>query len=262
MPPRKNTKKKIVYEVDEDINILTDDAEMHKAIALSLGEEVPNDITCHPCDREEYDDIKSLEPQEPPGYVVELAKSGRAECQKCNSMIPKDELRVGIITDGQWGLYQKWQHLACTIFHRTITYSALLDGYAELDKAAKKQLEKRVEESKHEVDTDYIPVQPDDLVRIEWTQAIDPPSDLLMPLLPYQKEGLGWMAHQEESSMAGGILAGKYDSIFFSISFFLFFFLTISFIFVPKMKWAWERLYRPYLSFFTIDNQKEKLLRH
>jgi DNA repair protein RAD16 len=33
--------------------------------------------------------------------------------------------------------------------------------------------------------------------------------DLLMPLLPYQKEGLGWMLHQEESSVHGGILADE-----------------------------------------------------
>jgi DNA repair protein RAD16 len=30
-----------------------------------------------------------------------------------------------------------------------------------------------------------------------------------MPLLPYQKEGLGWMSNQESSDMHGGILADE-----------------------------------------------------
>lgn len=33
--------------------------------------------------------------------------------------------------------------------------------------------------------------------------------DLLMPLLPYQKEGLGWMIHQEQCTVHGGILADE-----------------------------------------------------
>lgn len=33
-------------------------------------------------------------------YVLEKAKSGRAECKKCNLKIAKDELRVGVIVQG------------------------------------------------------------------------------------------------------------------------------------------------------------------
>jgi hypothetical protein len=40
-------------------------------------------------------DIKALEPEIGPTYVIELAKSGRAECQKCSSKIDKDEIRCG-----------------------------------------------------------------------------------------------------------------------------------------------------------------------
>ena len=33
-------------------------------------------------------------------YILELAKSGRAECKKCNLKISKDELRVGVVVHG------------------------------------------------------------------------------------------------------------------------------------------------------------------
>lgn len=33
-------------------------------------------------------------------YILELAKSGRAECKKCNLKIAKDELRVGVVVQG------------------------------------------------------------------------------------------------------------------------------------------------------------------
>lgn len=75
-------------------------------------------------------------------------------------------------------------------------------------------------------------------VRTEWSIPKEPHSDLLMPLLPYQKEGLGifcimlklcnilriyyvkgWMLAQEESEAVGGILADEVTTnniIFFS----------------------------------------------
>ena len=49
----------------------------------------------------------------------------------------------------------------------------------------------------------------DELVRVDWNTPKEPCSDLLMPLLPYQKEGLGWMVHQENSESRGGILADE-----------------------------------------------------
>lgn len=38
-----------------------------------------------------------------PTYVIEIAKSGRAECRKCENKIGKNELRIGVITEGDWG---------------------------------------------------------------------------------------------------------------------------------------------------------------
>ena len=48
-----------------------------------------------------------------------------------------------------------------------------------------------------------------ELVRTEWTESREAPATLMVPLLPYQKEGLGWMVHQEQSDVRGGILADE-----------------------------------------------------
>ena len=47
------------------------------------------------------------------------------------------------------------------------------------------------------------------MVRIDWNTPKEPCNDMLLPLLPYQKEGLGWMLHQENSNTRGGILADE-----------------------------------------------------
>lgn len=38
---------------------------------------------------------------------------------------------------------------------------------------------------------------------------MEPPADLLMELLPYQKEFLGWAVRQEQGHIKGGILADE-----------------------------------------------------
>ena len=43
----------------------------------------------------------------------------------------------------------------------------------------------------------------------QWTTAREPPPTLLAPMLPYQKEGLGWLCSQENSDVHGGILADE-----------------------------------------------------
>ena len=144
-----------------------------------------------------------------PSYIVELAKSGRAECKKCDSKIDHKTVRVGVIVDGQWGLTTRWQHLECTIFHKEIKLASELDGYQELDSDKKALVEERLQASANEVDDDDIPINPDELVRKAWDSPMDPPDDLLMPLLAYQKEGLGWMVNQEQSDSHGGILADE-----------------------------------------------------
>ena len=144
-----------------------------------------------------------------PGYLVELAKSGRAECKKCDEKIGHKEVRIGVILEGDWGLFTRWQHLHCTIFHRSLQNVEAIDGFQALDAEHQKEVRERFEDSKNEVDEDMKPLDPDDLVRKTWCEPMEPCEDLLMPLLPYQKEGLGWMMHQERSDTRGGILADE-----------------------------------------------------
>ena len=131
-----------------------------------------------------------------PEYKVEMSKSGRAECRKCDTKIALNVVRVGVTTEGDWGPLTRWQHLHCTIFHSSITDATSLEGYASLPPSVQEEVDARVEQSQHEVDSDFVPLNEDDLVRTQWEKPVDAPPTLLMPLLPYQKEGLGWMLHQ------------------------------------------------------------------
>lgn len=38
-----------------------------------------------------------------PVYIIEKAKSGRAQCRSCDEKINMKEIRVGVILDGDWG---------------------------------------------------------------------------------------------------------------------------------------------------------------
>ena len=111
--------------------------------------------------------------------------------------------------DGEWGLFTRWQHLNCTVFHKELSSIESIEGFKQLESDEKSLVLKRFEESKGEVDDEFEPINPDEIVRKTWNEAMDPPIDLLMPLLPYQKEGLAWMYHQEQSSIHGGILADE-----------------------------------------------------
>ena len=141
-------------------------------------------------------------------YVAELARSGAAKCRLCETNIRKGELRVGKLIDGDWGLQTRWYHLHCVVI-RADSLEAI-DGSAELSAEHRTALQTRLEESRSEVDEEAVPVDPDAIVRTEWSTEANPPPELLMPLLPYQREGLAWLLHQErESAMAGGILADE-----------------------------------------------------
>lgn len=81
--------------------------------------------------------------------------------------------------------------MACTVFHRSVVEASAIDGYKELSEEMKASVDKRVQESQNEIDDENVPINPDELVRVEWSEAKEPSDQLLMPLLPYQKEGLG-----------------------------------------------------------------------
>lgn len=154
------------------------------------------------------DAVKAIETPAP-SYLVEIAKSGQALCKKCDTKIEKKNLRIGVIIEGEWGPYTKYQHLHCCIFHKSLKSVEGIDGYKELGKEEKELVKARYIESQNEIDEDMLAINPDDLVRKNWSQPMEPSSNLLMPLLPYQKEGLGWMVHQEMNDVHGGILADE-----------------------------------------------------
>ena len=102
-----------------------------------------------------------------------------------------------------------WQHVQCTIFPPTIKNCEALNGFSSLPEDKQNLIRERVTSSSHEVDLDNIPIDPNELVRKTWNKELEPVNELLMPLLPYQKEGLGWMVNQERSAVRGGILADE-----------------------------------------------------
>lgn len=136
------------------------------------------------------DQTTEIKDEELPSYVVELAKSGRAQCKKCDDKIDNKCLRVGVIIEGQWGLFTRWQHLDCTVFHKSLKSVEVIDGFRELDQSSKSLMQVRFLKSQSEIDSDEIPVDPDELVRKTWNLPKEPCENLLMPLLPYQKEGM------------------------------------------------------------------------
>jgi DNA repair protein RAD16 len=144
-----------------------------------------------------------------PVYVIECAKSGRANCRRCDCKIDGKSVRVGLIIEGDWGLFTRWQHLDCTVFHSSIESVSKLDGFNELSSEHQRLVLERFKTGSSEVDEEQSPINPDELVRKNWDCPADPSDDLLVSLLPFQKEGLGWMLHQEDTSVHGGILADE-----------------------------------------------------
>lgn len=110
---------------------------------------------------------------------------------------------------GRFGIVTRWQHLPCTIFADYLESEEGIEGYEYLNAEQQALVKARVEQSRDEVDEDAKPIDPAELVRKEWTTQREPPETLVLPILPYQKEGLGWMYNQEQVEYHGGILADE-----------------------------------------------------
>ena len=55
-----------------------------------------------------------------------------------------------------------------------------------------------------------VPLHRQQSVRVQQEMdEVEPPAELLMPLLPYQKQFLGWALRQEQGDIKGGILADE-----------------------------------------------------
>lgn len=156
--------------------------------------------------KEKDSDIKEVYEEPLPTYSVGLAKSSRAKCVQCDEYIEKNVLRANVYYPNS--MFSSFQHLKCTVFHPRVPLSEI-DGYDSLIPDQQREIDKRLKDSPLEYEQLNAPLEPDDLVRKQWTTEAEPPSTLLMPLLPYQKEGLSWMMNQETSLVRGGILADE-----------------------------------------------------
>jgi hypothetical protein len=63
-------------------------------------------------------------------HIIEKAKSGRAACRKCRKKITKDELRLGVTMDGDYGSSYLWYHLPCGAQAKADELAQALETYA------------------------------------------------------------------------------------------------------------------------------------
>ncbi|KAG5476943.1 hypothetical protein LSCM1_05276 [Leishmania martiniquensis] len=146
-------------------------------------------------------------------YIVQRSPTARARCRKCSQLIPKGELRVGVPirhNAGDNGWISAWQHLGCTRIEKSDSgnYESAMHGFSALKAEEQEHVVSEVHSS--EMPEHLKPLDPDDLVHRGKMEQMAPPPTLLRHLLPYQKEGLGWMVRQEtESPIKGGILADE-----------------------------------------------------
>ncbi|CEM04117.1 unnamed protein product [Vitrella brassicaformis CCMP3155] len=154
------------------------------------------------------------------------APTGQSKCRVCGGVIGKGEIRIGFpIKDqrGDWGLIAGWLHVKCSgkIVRSTgwapdttveeLQLPNIIHGWADLDdeQRAKATAELSTHTEEEELDTAEAAKRLDELVKRKLVERYKAPPELLLPLLPFQEEGLAWMCHQEESDCRGGILADE-----------------------------------------------------
>lgn len=143
-------------------------------------------------------------------YITEISRSGRARCRKCSQLVQKNELRVGVPirhSAGEHGWISAWQHLHCTRIEERENFEEVLYGYEDLSPEDQKTV--LLEITSDNLPDHLKPLDPEDLVKRGKLPEVNPPKELLRPLLPYQKEGLGWLVRQEQTDVRGGILADE-----------------------------------------------------
>ncbi|KAL3332800.1 hypothetical protein AABB24_033058 [Solanum stoloniferum] len=117
--------------------------------------------------------------------------------------IPEDQKTIA--SDGSGLLYVK--------FERHCLMERLLVRVKKREKKQKERPALMWEEWEEENDTCLLENYSDDLdldiPNVSLSETAEPPSDLISPLLKYQKEWLAWSLKQEESTFKGGILADE-----------------------------------------------------
>lgn len=140
--------------------------------------------------------------------IVQYSKSGRAKCRKCSENIANRELRIG--KPIKWrGFISSWTHVKC--FWNEIedesTFKAIkkeeIFGFEELKPADKKLILKQVKQFKPPKDLEFITPDDPGFTKREPLKRVKQPKSVVLPLLPFQEEGYGWMKSQEASPLGG-----------------------------------------------------------
>ncbi len=135
---------------------------------------------------------------------AEYGKSGRAKCRRCGEMIAKGAVRLGVPIKwrgGEHNIISSWQHMECTRVDDPVKFSAakLVFGLGSLKPADRKAVE--AELKKAGAPPHLKAIDPDDpnFIRDKALPEVPSPRLLIANLLPYQKEGVGWLLNQELS---------------------------------------------------------------
>ena len=144
-------------------------------------------------------------------FRIEYASTGRATCKSCDELITKNSLRVASrpLFRGKPG-FVVYRHLKCQTFPEEITKIDMVGGWRRLQPPDRILLEKQLEESKLRIEEENQELDADELIQTAFQGKVrDSPPGLSATLLPFQREGVSWMYNQEQSDVAGGILADE-----------------------------------------------------
>mmetsp|Transcript_19582 Transcript_19582/g.54783 ORF Transcript_19582/g.54783 Transcript_19582/m.54783 type:complete len:1214 (+) Transcript_19582:82-3723(+) len=156
--------------------------------------------------------------------TVTYAPTGRAKCRRCGEAIDKGVLRLGY--PFRWraneDAYSMWLHPECYVPEvfgiKEKELRSKVFGFEALNNTERAQLWKRMRstgkegqassESKHAAD-DHSKGSVGPKVDFGKIPKVEVPKELVVSMLPFQREGLSWMCHQEASDVKGGILADE-----------------------------------------------------
>ncbi|CAE7616604.1 rhp16 [Symbiodinium natans] len=152
----------------------------------------------------------------------QYAPTGRARCRRCGEEIDKGALRLGYPfrwrqSEDAYTLYLHPECYESSVFGiKEKDLRNKIFGYEALNNTERQRLWKAMRsesraakasregaEAAAEYSSGSVGVVTKNL------PAVPVPKDLAVPMLPFQKEGLAWMCHQEESTVRGGILADE-----------------------------------------------------
>mmetsp|Transcript_98335 Transcript_98335/g.194890 ORF Transcript_98335/g.194890 Transcript_98335/m.194890 type:complete len:1264 (-) Transcript_98335:250-4041(-) len=157
----------------------------------------------------------------PCALLVQFAPTNRSKCRGCGTPIEKDTLRLGYpfryrASDPAYSVYlhpRCYETAAFGIKEKELRSKVF--GYEALNNTERARLWKEMrskgttakenEEAKAAVD-DYSKGL---IGKIEDVGTVAVPKQIVKPMLPFQREGLAWMCHQETTEAGGGVLADE-----------------------------------------------------